>query len=114
MACMSVAYLIQGIRSCQLKPVITSGLVALGAGLLGVASYAISWYPLQDYSKETMRGGRSEVTIGKDSTNTTKGGLDKDYAFMWSYGISETMTFMVPTIFGGSTVRAAASKGNVN
>jgi hypothetical protein len=110
MACMSVAYLIQGIRSGQFKPVITSGLVALGAGLLGVASYAISWYPLQDYSKETMRGGRSEVTIGKDSTNTTKGGLDKDYAFMWSYGISETMTFMVPTIYGGSTVRAAAGE----
>jgi hypothetical protein len=78
--------------------------------LLGIASYAISWYPLQDYSKETMRGGRSEVTIGKDSTNLTKGGLDKDYAFMWSYGISETMTFMVPRVYGGSTVRAAAGE----
>lgn len=110
MACMSVAYLVHGIKGKAVKPVIISGLVALGAGLLGIASYAISWYPLQDYSKETMRGGRSEVTIGKDSTNLTKGGLDKDYAFMWSYGIGETMTFMVPRIYGGSTVRAAAGE----
>lgn len=110
MACMSVAYLVHSIRAKNVKPVIISGMVALGAGLLGIASYAISWYPLQDYAKETMRGGRSEVTIGKDSTNLTKGGLDKDYAFMWSYGIGETMTFMVPTIYGGSTVRAAAGE----
>jgi hypothetical protein len=110
MACMSVAYLVHGIKGKAVKPVIISGLVALGAGLLGIASYAISWYPLQDYSKETMRGGRSEITIGKDSTTLTKGGLDKDYAFGWSYGISETMTFMVPTIYGGSSVRAAAGE----
>lgn len=110
MACMSVAYLVHSIRTKNVKPVIISGLVALGAGLLGIASYAISWYPLQDYAKETMRGGRSEITIGKDSTNLTKGGLDKDYAFGWSYGISETMTFMVPRVYGGSSSTVVAGK----
>ncbi len=110
MACMSVAYLIHGIKVQALKPVVISGVVAMGAGILGIASYAISWYPLQDYAKETMRGGRSEITLGKDSGNVTKGGLDKDYAFMWSYGISETMTFMVPTVYGGSTLRSAGGE----
>lgn len=110
MACISVAYLIKSAKEKQLKPVFTGFAVAIGAGLLGIASYAISWYPLQDYSKETMRGGRSEITIGKDSSNITKGGLDKDYAFLWSYGVSESLTFIVPTIFGGSTISSVAGE----
>lgn len=110
MACISVAYLIKSVKEKQLATVFTGFGVALGAAILGIASYAISWYPLQDYASETMRGGRSEVTIGKDSNNLTKGGLDKDYAFGWSYGISESLTFIVPTIYGGSTVSAVAGE----
>ncbi len=103
MACISIAYLVSSIRKKQLKPVFTGFGVAIVSAALGIASYAISWYPLQDYSKETMRGGRSEITMGKDASNRTKGGLDKDYAFGWSYGIGETLTFMVPSIYGGSS-----------
>lgn len=110
MACISVAYLISSYRKKQLKPVFMGFGVAIAAGILGIATYAISWYPLQDYSKETMRGGRSEVTIGKDSANLTKGGLDKDYAFGWSYGIGETLTFVVPSIYGGSSRTAIAGE----
>ncbi|KYP14002.1 YfhO family protein [Flavihumibacter sp. CACIAM 22H1] len=103
MACISIAYLVSSIRKKELKPVFTGFGVAIVSAALGIASYAISWYPLQDYSKETMRGGRSEITMGKDASNRTKGGLDKDYAFGWSYGIGETLTFMVPSIYGGSS-----------
>lgn len=115
MACVSVAFFINAVRAKQVKPVFIGFAVAIGAGLLGIATYAISWYPLQDYSKETMRGGRSEITIGKDSANMTKGGLDKDYAFGWSYGIGETLTFMVPRVFGGSsrTVVAGAASSEL-
>ncbi len=49
-----------------------------------------------------MRGGRSELT-NVDSKNKTKGGLDKDYAFGWSYGISEVLTAVVPGMYGGGS-----------
>ena len=63
-----------------------------------------SYLPTYEYSKETMRGGGSGLTLGKNETkNKTDGGLDKDYAFKWSYGIGETMTLAVPNAYGGGS-----------
>ncbi|KIC92715.1 YfhO family protein [Flavihumibacter solisilvae] len=103
MILISIAYLVKSIKESDLKSAFTGYGVALLAGILGLATYAISWYPLKDYAKETMRGGKSELTVATDSTNKTKGGLDKDYAFGWSYGIGESATFLVPRAYGGST-----------
>ena len=49
-----------------------------------------------------MRGGKSQLTP-KDVKNKTKGGLDKEYAFRWSYGIGETLTLFVPGMQGGGS-----------
>jgi hypothetical protein len=49
-----------------------------------------------------MRGGKSELTIGVKKENLSKGGLKKDYAFMWSYGKQETFTFILPNYTGSS------------
>ncbi|MEI6947708.1 YfhO family protein [Paraflavisolibacter sp. H34] len=81
------------------------GKAVAGAALacaLGFFMFASNMLPLREYAQETMRGGRSELTAGGDAQNKTKGGLDKDYAFNWSYGISETFTLVVPGIYGGS------------
>jgi hypothetical protein len=59
--------------------------------------------PLNEYAKETMRGGRSELTSSISKDDKTSGGLDKEYAFNWSYGIGETMTFVLPAAKGGSS-----------
>ena len=56
----------------------------------------------KEYVSETMRGGHSELTKPTDEQNKTKG-LDLDYATSWSYGISETMTLMIPNFMGGSS-----------
>lgn len=69
----------------------------IGAGTQ-YASYAVN----KEYSKETMRGGHSELVKDKDVTNKTSG-LDIDYATQWSYGIGETMTFMIPNFMGASS-----------
>ena len=78
--------------------------MALGllAGILGLACSAVTMMPTYEYAKESMRGGRSELTTPEQTENKTKGGLDKDYAFNYSLGIPETFTFIVPGLYGGS------------
>lgn len=106
---MSIAYIIK----CYKENTTTEGIKAIGlglaAGILGLACNAVTMLPTYEYAKDTMRGGKSELTLNKDANNKTKGGLDKDYAFKWSYGIPETFTFIVPGIYGGGGKEYTAS-----
>lgn len=99
----SVGYIINSIREKALVPAIKSAAVALAAVVIGFLTYAVYMLPTYDYAKETMRGGGSELTLNKDKANTTRGGLDKDYAFGYSVGIPETLTLTVPNIYGGGS-----------
>jgi hypothetical protein len=56
----------------------------------------------QNYLKETMRGGHSELTKENEDQNKSAG-LDIDYATAWSYGVGETMTLMIPNWEGGAS-----------
>lgn len=98
---LSIGFLIKSYKEGYLKNALLSIGLALVAGLIGFATYAVSMLPIQEYAKETMRGGRSELTA-VDQKNATAGGLDKEYAFRWSYGVGETATLLVPGAYGGS------------
>ncbi len=74
------------------------GLVIVG---IGAATCMSTLLPTREYTKFTMRGGESELTINKDP-NKKAGGLDKDYAFSWSNGVMETFCAMIPYLYGGS------------
>jgi hypothetical protein len=101
----TIAYAIRAVKEKQVPHLIRSGVIALVAGLVGLAACSITLVPTYEYAKDTMRGGKSELTDTTSSKegNKTKGGLDKDYAFNWSYGIDETLTLAVPGILGGSS-----------
>ena len=102
LGCISLAFLVKCIREKnQIRQAIMGLTIAAVAGMIGVATNAVALLPVQEYAKETMRGGKSELSDNKG--NKTKGGLDKDYAFNWSYGISETLTLFVPGVYGGGT-----------
>ena len=80
---------------------ISVGVVALC--LLLIVGTKLSWLEMnQDYLKETMRGGHSELTRAGDD-KSKPAGLDLDYATAWSYGVDETMTFLIPNWEGGAS-----------
>jgi hypothetical protein len=103
-ACIAIANFINAVKEKEIAHSLKASALGLTAGIIGLGVCAVSILPTYDYSKETMRGGISQLTLNSDdsSTNKTKGGLDKDYALRWSVGKMETFTLMVPGLFGGS------------
>ncbi|HEY5462290.1 MAG TPA: YfhO family protein [Hanamia sp.] len=98
---MTIAFFIKCFKEKQLLTGVKSAAIGLLAGILGLACCAVSMMPTYEYAKESMRGGKSELT-SEIQGNKTKGGLDKDYAFRYSLGFGETFTFIVPGLYGGS------------
>ena len=99
---MTIPFIIKCIREKNIRHMLVSGFLSIGLAAVMLGTMALLYWPAYEFSKETMRGGRSELTQ-KDTKNATKGGLDKDYAFAWSYGKAETMTLLIPNSFGGSS-----------
>lgn len=98
---MSLVFIWQCIRNKEIMHAVKSFAVAVPAAAIGIATTAVTTLPTYDYAKYSMRGGGSELSDKKNDPNATKGGLDKDYAFRWSYGISETFTLAHPSFYGG-------------
>jgi hypothetical protein len=104
--CFGIYFLISCVKNKELPHFLKTAGLALVAATLALLSFATIFMPTQEFAKETMRGGRSELTLGEkpeDIANKTKGGLNKDYAFQWSYGIGETFTFILPNYMGSNS-----------
>ena len=90
------------------------GLATLAVvGTVAAGSFGKRLLVLSQYTKETIRG-TSELTAkttnpaGNSAGSTaasesTPDGLDKDYAFSYSYGKAETLTLLIPNAFGGAS-----------
>lgn len=72
----------------------------IGAVLVAVAVNASVLFPTYEYSKLTTRG---KANIVKVDEGNKSGGLDKDYAYAWSQGVGENLTFLIPNAYGGKT-----------
>ncbi|MBA2248901.1 MAG: hypothetical protein H0W12_01775, partial [Chitinophagaceae bacterium] len=101
---MTIAFFVKCYKENNISVAFKPVIIGLAAGLLGLACNAVSMMPTYEYARESMRGGKSELTLGTDSRNKTKGGLNKDYAFQFSVGIPETFTLIVPGIYGGGSM----------
>ena len=89
-----------------------SVILVLAGTLAGATNYTRLATTLE-YGPETQRG-KSELI--NDEGKEKKDGLGLEYATRWSYGITETMTFLIPNFMGGSTGKSVLndSKGNLN
>lgn len=74
------------------------------AAVLAVAANLPSLYNTWKYSKESMRGGHTELTVAGAEEQKT-GGLDRDYITQYSYGRSESFSLLIPNIKGGASAR---------
>lgn len=69
------------------------------AGAFGLLTNLSSLYTIYDYGKDSIRG-KSELTIKERKDD---GGLDKDYALDYSYGVGESFSYMIPDVYGGAS-----------
>jgi len=83
-----------------------SFLMSCGAMIIAVALAVLAnlgnIYGNMEMARESTRG-QSELTSPKSESEKQSTGLDKDYAFAWSYGKAETFTFLVPNLYGGES-----------
>lgn len=74
------------------------------AAVLAVCANLPSLYNTWKYSKDSMRGSHTELTVeGADQQKTD--GLDRDYITQYSYGRSESLSLLIPNIKGGASAR---------
>ena len=72
------------------------------AGIFAVGANSANLYNSWQYSAETIRGKATDLT---PEGGVQAKGLDKDYITAWSYGVDESMTFLIPNVKGGATLK---------
>lgn len=95
------------LREKNLKHFFTACAVLAASAVFGILPNVNSLWITYEYGEESMRGKGSELTSNKE---TAHGGLEKDYALAWSYGVGETMTLLIPDFYGGTSSEPLAEK----
>ena len=98
-AIMAVVYLVYAVRDKWLPYYCKATALLAVVAVLSVAPAVGILLPTADYSKDSMRGG-SELTSADGSKSSS---LDTEYAFRWSYGKMESLTLLVPNIYGAAS-----------
>ncbi len=81
---------------------IALSLAALAA-FIAFANCSITLLTTREYAQYTMRGGKTIDINGTDIKKVDTKGLDPDYAFQYSFGKGEFLTFLMPYAYGGSS-----------
>ncbi|MDR1810577.1 MAG: YfhO family protein [Prevotella sp.] len=111
-AVLYIGFLLKALVERQkFKPVaLTTGVLAVAVAA-AVLSNAANFYSNYEMAEESIRG-QSELSQPTESEKQSSG-LDKDYAFKWSYGKAETFSLLVPDIHGGASGGTLDASSNV-
>ncbi|MDD5507919.1 MAG: YfhO family protein [Bacteroidales bacterium] len=96
---LAIAEIIRTIREKTFAHFFRASSILVVAALMAVAVNTSRLWTTYEQSIYSTRG-KSELTFNKEDQTS---GLDKSYATSWSYGIPETMTLLIPNLYGGSS-----------
>ena len=100
LAIYGVIELVYAAREGRLKTFLTAAAVLAVAVGLAFGSHASRLMVTNEYARESIRG-TSDLT--RAGSGPSRGGLDREYAFSWSYGKMETFTLLIPHFRGGGS-----------
>ncbi len=100
-AILFIGYAVERISKKDIKSLMKASGVMVVALILAAACNMGNIYANLEMARESTRG-KSELTT-QSSSDKQSTGLDKDYAFAWSYGKAETFSLMIPNIHGGAS-----------
>ena len=90
------------IKENRYRDLAVGSLLFFGSLIIGLGTGSSTIFVNKEYAEQTMRGGHSDLAQKTDTENKTKG-LDLDYATQWSYGIDESLSFIIPGVMGGAS-----------
>ncbi|PWG82331.1 glycosyltransferase family protein [Pararcticibacter amylolyticus] len=91
--------LYHAVKSKTTSDFLKSAVWIVAAVILGAAVNAGTLWTTYEYGQESIRGKSNIKTEGDKPSN----GLDREYAYQWSQGVGETLTFLVPDAYGGES-----------
>ncbi|WP_165025789.1 YfhO family protein [Dysgonomonas sp. ZJ279] len=94
-----IGLIIDFIKAKEIKGIFKATAILAIAVVMAAFCNMGNIYSNYEMSKESTRG-KSELSTPTTSEKQSSG-LDKDYAFAWSYGKAETFSLMIPDIHGG-------------
>jgi hypothetical protein len=97
------------IKSKQIRSFLKSLAYMAGAVALALAVNASVLWSTYEYGKDSIRG-KSNLT---QNTTEPSNGVPRDYAYEFSEGVAESLSFLVPNVYGGSTSNPADPDSHV-
>lgn len=91
--------LVNAIRTKQTRQFFKALAYMAGALVLALMVNASVLWSTYEYGKDSIRGQSNLTTGVKEAGN----GVPKEYAYQFSEGVGESMTLLVPNIYGGAT-----------
>jgi len=94
-----ISEFIADIQEKDMKGFANKAIILALAGILALGTNLGRLWTTYEYGKYSIRG-KSELS---STSSESKDGLDSDYVFRWSSGKWESMTLMVPHVYGGAS-----------
>jgi hypothetical protein len=119
----AVVQFVIAFKENTLKQFWIASAVCIMAGVLSLTNHINRYLVINEYTKETTRG-KNELSDTpekvafpenkeKNKKTQNQDGLDKGYAFNWSYGIGETLNFLIADGYGGSSFESPREDSKV-